>query len=100
MIYLKMTESNEDYIQKYDLQDLDYPSRADYDMAFGENPYEQLGETVQIYEFYGSTTAHYPYYTMAIYQENWGMTDELKSDYQILVSVDVVTAREAGENVI
>lgn len=55
---------------------------------------------MQIYEFYGSTTAHYPYYTMAIYQENWGMTDELKSDYQILVSVDVVSAREAGETVI
>jgi hypothetical protein len=97
MIYLKQVTTSE---EATNLQELSFPSRISNNRAFGENPYSQLGQSTQIYEFYGATSAEYTYYTMSIYQENWGLTDELKSDYQIMVAVEVATAAEAGEDAI
>lgn len=97
MIYLRQVTTSE---EATNLQELTYPSRINKDRAFGENPYSQLGQTTQIYEFYGATASEYTYYTMSIYQENWGLTDELKSDYQVMVAVEVATAAEAGEDAI
>lgn len=97
MIYLKQVTTSE---EATNLQELSFPSRISNNRAFGENPYSQLGQSTQIYEFFGATSAEYTYYTMSIYQENWGLTDELKSDYQIMVAVEVATAAEAGEDAI
>ena len=88
MIYLNKIEEEENAFDS--LADLKHPSRAEHDFAFGENPFHQVGKAVQTYKFIGLSTAPYTYYTMAIYQENWGLTELLKSDYQILVSVTAV----------
>jgi len=97
MLYLKQVTTNE---EATNLQELSFPSRISNNRAFGENPYSQLGYSTQVYEFYGATISQYTYYTMSIYQENWGLTDELKSDYEIMVAVEVATAAEAGEDAI
>lgn len=36
---------------------------------------------------------------MAVYQENWGLTDDLKSEYNIFVSVASATAAEVSDAV-
>lgn len=96
MIFLKKVTTAED--SSTALASLTYPSLVAHDIAFGQNPYKQLGSTVQDYSFYGGTTAEFTYYTMAVYQENWGLTDMLKSEYQLLVKVDAVTKNEATPN--
>lgn len=96
IIYLNHVQMEESAY--YALGDLVYPSRENYDIAFGENPYNQLDQSVQVYQFIGMATAEHHYYTMAIYQENWGLTDNLKSDYQILVSVEVADEAEISED--
>ena len=95
IIYLKQALEDTDASAR--LGELDYPSRPSHLLAFGESPYEQLGKSVQVYEFYGRATAEYTYYTMAVYQENWGLTDDLKSSYQILVAVESIEQAEYAE---
>lgn len=52
---------------------------------------------MQTYQFYGMSAAKHHYYTMAVYQENWGLTDQLKSEYQVLVAVDAVDPSDAND---
>lgn len=77
-----------------------YPSRVDHQLAFGENPFGHLGQSEQFYEFFGKADEDYIYYTMAVYQENWGLTDDLKSEYEIFINVSEVTRAEAGDDYI
>ena len=69
---------------------MDYPSNVEYDMVLGDNPYDQLHLTHFEYTFEGTSTAPWAFWTVAVYQHNWGLTDQRKSEYQISVSADVI----------
>jgi len=71
-----------------DMAGLIYPSLVDYDLVFGENPFSQLQQTRFEFEIEGTSTEHWSYYTIAVYQHNWGLTDIRKSEYQIRVEVE------------
>jgi hypothetical protein len=90
------------YIQKQQrysapasLAALEFPSIVDYWEVFGANPYPQLHETHFEYEFTNVSTVPWVFYTVAIYQHNWGLTDRRKSEYQIRVAVDRIPRCEA-----
>jgi hypothetical protein len=59
-------------------------------MAFGEDPFSQLYGNEFEFKFYNFSRETYTYYTMAIYSNNWGLTEQKKSEYQIKVEADVV----------
>ena len=59
-------------------------------MSFGDDPLEQLYGTEFRYNFGNVSSKKYTYFTMAIYSNNWGLTDMYKSEYQIKVIADKV----------
>lgn len=61
------------------------------DFSFGTNPFDILHEQTFSYTFYGTANKRFTYYTVAIYQQNWGLTGQLKSEYQIRVKNEVST---------
>lgn len=70
------------------LADLSYPNLVKHDLAFGENPFFQLNSKTFEYSFTGQASQKFVYYTVAIYQHNWGLTSMTKSSYQIKVTVE------------
>jgi hypothetical protein len=78
-----------------ELSSLSYPNTVYYDKVLGANPFEQLNKDTQQYEFIGNSTTEFVYYTIALYQQNWGLTDYKKSEYQIMVQVDIIDYAEA-----
>lgn len=54
---------------------LDFPTPNDYLYFFGDQPSEQLGKTRFEYEFTNSSSGPWVFYTLAVYQHNWGLTD-------------------------
>lgn len=72
-----------------DYATLKYPNLVDHDLAFGENPFYQLNSNQFVYSFAGTASDKYVYYTMAVYQHNWGLTNFKKSAYQIRVTADI-----------
>jgi hypothetical protein len=87
MVYLKKIEMN---AQPTELSQLTFPTIEDYFMAFGEDPFGQLYASDFEFNFYNYSSELYTYYTMAIYSNNWGLTEQRKSEYQIKVEADVV----------
>ena len=62
---------------------LPLPSINDYDLAFGENILTQINTSRFEYTFYNNSKVSWAFWTMAIYQNNWGLSDSRKSEYQI-----------------
>ena len=79
MVFTKLVESNIE--PSNGLDGLGFPNINDYDRAFGENPFEQLHKHRFEYTFRDFTTKEYAYYTLAVYQQNWGLTDFRKSEF-------------------
>ena len=87
VLYLKKQEFA---TQPGELSTLKYPTLIDYDLAFGENPFSQLQQNTFTYEFKGIAQDQWVYYSLAVYQQNWGLTDHRKSEYQIRIEADMV----------
>lgn len=66
-------------------------------MAFGENPIKQLDNNRFVYTFKNVSDKLFAYYTMAIYQNNWQLTDYRKSEYQIKAQVDICNDSDCSE---
>jgi len=77
--------------------ELKFPSLAVHNLAFGENPFYQLNSQKFEYSFIGESSQKFVYYTMSVYQHNWGLTAYKKSEYQIRITADV-TARPVVES--
>lgn len=77
--------------------ELKFPSLALHDLAFGENPFYQLNSQQFEYSFIGQSSQKFVYYTMSVYQHNWGLTAYQKSEYQIRITADI-TARPVVES--
>jgi len=73
-----------------DLSSLDFPNIAEYEKKFGENPNDVLHKTKFEYSFKDVSTTEYAFQTIALYQQNWGLTDIRKSEFQISISIDIV----------
>ena len=77
--------------------ELKFPSLVVHDLAFGENPFYQLNSQKFEYSFIGESSQKFVYYTMSVYQHNWGLTAYKKSEYQIRITADI-TARPVVES--
>lgn len=87
MLYLKKIEMS---TQPSELSQLSFPTIIDYYKSFGEDPFSQIYGSSFEYVFNNFSSELYTYYTMAIYANNWGLTEQRKSEYQIKVEADVV----------
>lgn len=77
-IYIKRFEAD---TQPLEFSVMNYPSLNDYDDSFGENPFDLLNKNKFVWSFEGTSTRKWSYYTMVIYEHNWGLTDDRKSEY-------------------
>lgn len=93
-VYMNKVGSEE---EPEDLSTLSYPSISEFDMAFGEDPIPQLYNNRFVYSWTGESTEHYTYYTIALYQNNWQLTDYKKSEYQVKVDIELIDKCEAVE---
>ena len=71
-----------------DLSFLKFPTIVDYDFVAGENPFTVLGLESFTYSFTGFAKQPWTYYTLAVFDNNWGLTDMRKSQFQIRVEVN------------
>jgi hypothetical protein len=78
MIYLKKQELEQ---QPTQLNQLLFPSIKFYDKVYGQNPFENLNRQNFLFTFPGTSTYDWCYYTMAVYEHNWGLTEVRKSEY-------------------
>ena len=69
---------------------LDFPNIAEYEKKFGENPNSVLHQTKFEYSFKDVSTTEYAFQTIALYQQNWGLTDIRKSEFQISISIEII----------
>jgi len=72
MIYIKKIELA---YKPTELSTLEFPNIDRYFKSFGEDPLSQVYETQFDYTFTNVSSQLYTYYTMAIYQNNWGLTE-------------------------
>jgi len=72
------------------LADLEFPTLDDFDVSFGENPFPQLNSNTFEYTWHNESTRVYTYYTVAVYQNNWQLSNYRKAEYQIKVEADLV----------
>ena len=93
IVYLKKVSETSEQVTK--LHELNYPSIIDYQIALGQNPFTSLGKSKFEKTFFGSASQKFTYYTMAVYQYNWGLTNELKSEYQIRIKTEVADSNDA-----
>lgn len=77
-IYLKKLELDE---IPTELTSLSYPNIVYHDIALGTNPFAQLHETHFDFSFTNVSNKEHTYYTVALFQNNWGLTDYRKSEY-------------------
>jgi hypothetical protein len=74
-----------------------YPSLVNYDMdipshPFGQDPFKVIYSQKNFeFTFTGVSTQPWAYYTLAMYEHNWGLTDIRKSEYQIRVESDPIS---------
>jgi hypothetical protein len=93
MLYLKKVEHDQE--KATELGSLVYPSMVDSELQFGTNPFDIIHDQTFTYSFYGKSTKKFVYYTMAVYQQNWGLTGQLKSEYELRLGSEKVTQAEA-----
>ena len=68
-----------------------FPSIKFYDNVYGQNPMAEVqGKGNFEFTFEGTSSADWSYYTMAVYEHNWGLTEVRKSEYQIRVEADII----------
>ena len=77
------------------LAEMDFPSLNNFDFAFGEDPFPQLHSNTFEYEWNNKSDRLYTYYTVAIYQNNWQLSNYRKAEYQIKVEADVIECENA-----
>lgn len=63
-----------------------FPSIIDYDMVFGDNFSYLLYSNKAEYSFSSSSTEGYTYYTMALFTNSYGFTDDRKPQFEIQVT--------------
>lgn len=78
-----------------ELTTLDYPTINDYTLELGGNPLAIITkrtDTPNTYEylFTGVSLQLWTYYSMALYQYTWGLTDIRKSEFEVRVEADEV----------
>lgn len=78
------------------LASLNFPTLNDYDVAFGEDPYPQLHSNTFEYTWHNNSERLYTYYTLAVYQNNWQLSDYRKAEYQIKAEADVVVCNKTN----
>jgi len=81
MLYLKKVEHDQE--QAKELGSLAFPSMVDSEVQFGTNPFAIIHDQTFNYTLTGNSTKKFVYYTMAVYQQNWGLTGQLKSEYEL-----------------
>jgi len=76
------------YLKKLELQNrpteltsLSFPNIIYYDMVLGGEPLKQVHESIFEYSFTNVSSQEWTFYTLAMYQNNWGMTDHRKAEY-------------------
>jgi hypothetical protein len=74
---------------------LDFPTPNNYLYFFGDQPVKQLSKTRFEYEFTNSSSGPWVFWTLAVYQHNWGITDMKKAEYQIRISADRIPRCDA-----
>jgi hypothetical protein len=77
-IYLKKVSLD---TQPDQLADLEFPTLNDFDIAFGEDPFPQLNSNTFDYTWRNESTRLFTYYTVAIYQNNWQLSNHRKAEY-------------------
>ena len=92
-IYLKKIEKDE----AANPSQLDYPSIVDFDLKFGDNFSTLVGEDTVEYTVLTKSQLKHTYYTMAIYQNSYGMTDKRKPEFKLSVTtVEYLPAPPVG----
>lgn len=87
VIYLKKVGLNK---QATSFSSFSFPTFLNKDVALGQNPYTIINQTRFVFNFTGSTTDPWTYYTMVIYQNTWGLTDQKKSEFSLRINTDDV----------
>eukprot|EP00351_Strombidinopsis_sp_SopsisLIS2011_P001695 CAMPEP_0116875486 /NCGR_PEP_ID=MMETSP0463-20121206/7465_1 /TAXON_ID=181622 /ORGANISM="Strombidinopsis sp, Strain SopsisLIS2011" /LENGTH=78 /DNA_ID=CAMNT_0004521213 /DNA_START=4379 /DNA_END=4615 /DNA_ORIENTATION=+ len=64
---------------------MNFPTIIDYDMVFGNNFSYLLYSDKAEYSFSSSSTEDFTYYTMALFTNSYGFTDERKPQFEIQV---------------
>ena len=78
MVFLKKIDMQS---KPVDFTSMQFPTIIDYDLVFGENPYQVLSKQDFDFAFRAQSTETHSYYTMAVFEHNWGLTDDRKSEY-------------------
>ena len=87
VIYLKKIGQNK---QATSFSSFTFPNFQSNDFALGQNPFTTINQTRFVFNFTGATTDPWTYYTMVIYQNTWGLTDQKKSEFSIRINADDV----------
>ena len=96
-----MNKTGYDFNAVNEFSKLNFPSIQNYQLGFVTQPIKDVdaGLSVNKYTFYGKSENKYTYYTLAIYQSNWGLTNQLKSEYQLRIETDIVKQNEGEQNI-
>lgn len=99
MVFLKKVDLLE---RPLDMTELQFPKVIEYDMSFGVDPFSMLSKKSFFFSFSSESSTEWAYITLAVYEQNWGLTDKRKSEYQIRVDTNkyktptVGAARDGG----
>jgi hypothetical protein len=81
-LYLKKQGLEE---EPEDEETMEYPTLNNFDEAFGTNPAELIYKKKMTYTTETVSEADFNYFTMAIYQNSYGMTDRRKPEFKLTV---------------
>jgi len=62
---------------------LDYPSIVDFDEQFGTDPIVAIQSNKASYKLETISAQKYNYYTIAVYQNTYGLTDRRKPEFKL-----------------
>jgi hypothetical protein len=98
-VYLNRTGYEKNAVNEF--SSLKYPSVQSHLLGFLSNPIKDVDAGLKSYLFtyYGKSESKYTYYTCAIYQQNWGLTNLLKAEYQLRIETDIVTKTEGEQEI-
>ena len=98
-IYLNRTGYEYNAVNEFST--LKYPSVQSYSLGFLSNPIKDVDQDLAsyTYTFYGKSESKYTYYTCAFYQQNWGLTNILKAEYQLRIETDIVSQNEGEQQI-
>lgn len=98
-VYMNRTGYEKNAVNEFST--LKYPSVQSHLLGFQSNPIKDVDAGLKSYTFtyYGKSESKYTYYTCAIYQQNWGLTNLLKAEYQLRIETDIVTQNEGEQQI-